>query len=159
MKLIAFDSGLERTGWAVFDMDGRNYALLAYNCIFTSRDLPLSGRIYSLSSDVQNLVKLYQPEEFVLEQLFFLANKKTAIQVAQAQGAVLGIAGQHGIKVSFLTPPQIKSSLSGYGKTDKKGIQKMVSLLLHIDPLPTPDDTVDAIACGLTYCTMMKPNI
>jgi crossover junction endodeoxyribonuclease RuvC len=156
MRIIAFDSGLERTGWAVFDKNGSDNPLLKYGCIFTSKNQKIHERIYALTCEVQKLIDEYKPEAFVLEQLFFLVNKKTAIQVAQAQGAVLGLAGKHSITIDFLTPTQIKQSLTGYGLSDKKNVQKMIQMLLHLDPLPTPDDTVDAIACGLTYCTMMK---
>ncbi len=157
MNIIAFDSGLERTGWAIFSIDSKEYTLLKYGCIFTDRKKSTHERIYDLTKEVNTLLNSYKPEHFVFEQLFFLVNKKTAIQVAQAQGAVLSLAGKTGSHVTFLTPTHIKQSLTGYGLSDKKNIQKMVQLLLHLDPLPTPDDTVDAIACGLTYCTMMKP--
>lgn len=157
MNIIAFDSGLERTGWSVFRTESREYSLLAYGCIFTDKKKSTHERIHDLSTEVQELITIHSPEHFVFEQLFFLVNKKTAIQVAQAQGAVLALAGKTGAAVTFLTPTHIKQSLTGYGLSDKKNIQKMIQLLLHLDPLPTPDDTVDAIACGLTYCTMMKP--
>jgi len=156
MKLIAFDSGLERTGWAVFEKGENKYALTMYDCIITPRNTPIQRRINTLSREVRELVKRYRPEVFVLEQLFFFANKKTVIQVAQAQGAVLDIAGEHNIHVEFLTPSQIKMSLTGYGVSDKKAVQKMVQMFVHLDPIPKHDDTIDAIACGLTYCTMSR---
>jgi len=157
MKVIAFDSGLERTGWAVFDKIGSEQELLEFGCIFTPKSEALQSRIHLLGKEVRAIVEKYEPSIFVLEQIFFLANKKTAIQVAQAQGVVLSIAGEFGMHVDFMTPTHIKQALTGYGLSDKKNVQKMVQLLLHLDPMPTQDDTVDAIACGLTYCTMMKP--
>lgn len=157
MKIISFDSGLERTGWAVFDADGHTQDLLEFGCIFTPKTEPIQNRIHLLGNDVRQLVAKYEPSIFVLEQIFFLVNKKTAIQVAQAQGVVMSIAGEFGMQVDFMTPTHIKQALTGYGLSDKKNVQKMVQLLLHLDPMPTQDDTVDAIACGLTYCTMMKP--
>lgn len=157
MNIIAFDSGIERTGWAIFSTDMKEYTLIDYGCIFTDKKKSTHERIFDLTNDVHKLITAHKPEHFVFEQLFFLVNKKTAIQVAQAQGAVLAMAGKSGAGVTFLTPTQIKQSLTGYGLSDKKNVQKMIQLLLHLDPLPTPDDTVDAIACGLTYCTMMKP--
>ena len=47
---------------------------------------------------------------------------------------------------------QIKQAVTGYGKADKKQVQQMVKLLLHMDQIPRPDDAADAIACAITHC-------
>ncbi|MBP9798101.1 crossover junction endodeoxyribonuclease RuvC [Candidatus Woesebacteria bacterium] len=154
MVVISFDSGLERTGYAVFTLENGAYDLKSYGCLFTSAKESTEKRIHSLHLQVEELIKNNKPDAFVLERLFFSVNKKTAIVVAQAQGSVLQLAGMYDITVDFLTPNEIKQSMTGYGNADKKSVQKMVMLTLGLDVAPEPDDTADAIACGLTYCTM-----
>lgn len=154
MVIISFDSGLERTGYAVFTLENASYDLQSYGCLFTSAHDSTEKRIDSLHKQVEELIKTHKPDAFVLERLFFSVNKKTAIIVAQAQGTVLQLAGLHTISVDFLTPNEIKQSMTGYGNADKKSVQKMVMLTLGLKEAPQPDDTADAIACGLTYCTM-----
>ena len=39
----------------------------------------------------------------------------------------------------------------GYGKADKRQIQQMVKLLLHMDAIARPDDAADALAIALTH--------
>ena len=90
----------------------------------------------------------------IVEQLFFFKNQKTFIRVAQAQGVALLLAAQNKIRVKFLTPLQIKQTVTGYGKADKKSIQKMIKLELQIDI--KQDDEADAIACGLAYIYINK---
>ena len=85
----------------------------------------------------------------VLEQLLFFKNQKTFIRVAQAQGVSLLLAAQNKIKVEFLTPLQIKQSITGYGQADKKSVQKMIKLEMGINI--NQDDEADAVACGLAY--------
>lgn len=156
MVILAFDSGVERTGYAVMKKEHSEPELLDYGCIFTDKKDAHEVRLYDLRSEVSELVKQHKPEKFVLERLFFNKNITTGIAVAQAQGAVISLAGEHEVPVDYVTPQQIKESLTGYGNADKKAVQKMVKLLLHLDEIPKPDDTADAIACGLTYCTMMS---
>ncbi len=91
----------------------------------------------------------------VLERLFFFRNQKTVITISQAQGVILLLAAQNNIPVEFLTPLQIKSIITGYGKADKKAVQKMISLTLKIPDI-TQDDESDAVACGLAYCYLNK---
>ena len=136
MVLISFDSGIERTGYAVFILDKGDYSLQSYGCLFTSAKDSTEKRINSLHVQVSELIKLHSPSAFVLERLFFSVNKKTAIVVAQAQGTVLQLAGLHDISVDFLTPNEIKLSMTGYGNADKKSVQKMVMLTLGLDVAP-----------------------
>ena len=152
--LIAFDSGIERTGYAVFNLHESRYTVQAYGCIITPKVSTLPVRIATLHDKVEELISQYRPDVFIIERLFFTMNKKTAITVAQAQGAVLRLAGHHGIEVEFLTPNQIKQAITGYGNADKKSVQQMVALMLELEEAPKYDDTTDALACGLTYCTM-----
>jgi crossover junction endodeoxyribonuclease RuvC len=156
MVILAFDSGVERTGYAVFEKSGGAEKLLTYGCIFTDKKWVLARRLADIRRQVSDLLDAHTPDIFVLERLFFNKNVTTAMMVAQSQGAVMSLAGERDIPVEFLTPQQIKQTLTGYGTSDKKNVQKMVQLLLKLKVMPEPDDTADAIACGLTYCTMRQ---
>lgn len=147
---IAFDSGIQRTGWAVFE-DGCDKKLVAHGCITTSKTDLIEKRLSQLYGAVKKLINTYRPSLFVIEQLFFNTNQKTVITVAQAQGVVLSLAGETGIMVKFLTPLHIKQALTGYGRSDKIAVQKMVLLELGLKKAPKPDDVVDAIAVGLAW--------
>ncbi len=76
--------------------------------------------------------------------------------VAQAQGAILYVAGKNNMSIDFISPLRIKQTLTGYGLSDKKNVQKMVVMLLGLKKVPEPDDVADAIACGLAFCTIKK---
>ena len=158
MRVLAFDSGLERTGYSVIDVADKQETVVDYGCLQTTRGDSLESRLSSLHSQCKQLFEKYTPDEVVLEQLFFFKNQKTVISVAQSQGVVIAIAGGMNAPVSFLTPMVIKQSVTGYGKADKKAVAKMVQLMTKIDTAGELDDTVDAIACGLTFCMMKKSN-
>lgn len=155
MKLLALDSGLERCGYAVFEKASPPQ-LITYGCIQTSKADALVARFLVLYKKIEGLILKHQPDRLVIERLFFTNNQKTAITVAQTQGVALTLAAMHTIPVEFITPTQIKQSVTGYGKADKKQVQKMLMLLLPLTEIPKPDDTADAIACGLAYCSITK---
>lgn len=145
MIILSIDSGIERTGYAVF----KNNKYVTSALIKTSKNKSTEIRLEEIYSKLKIVFKKYKPEILVLEQLFFFKNQKTFIRVAQAQGIALLLAAQNKIKVNFLTPLQIKQTITGYGKADKKSLQKMIKLELQIDI--KQDDEADAIACGLAY--------
>lgn len=145
MTILSIDSGIERTGYAIFK--NKNYVNSAL--IKTSKDKSTEIRLGEIYSKLKKVSDKYKPDVIVLEQLFFFKNQKTFIRVAQAQGVVLLLAAQNKIKVEFLTPLQIKQIITGYGQADKKSVQKMIRLTTEIDI--KQDDEADAVACGLAY--------
>ncbi len=152
MIIFATDSGIERTGYAFFDKKSSSYTLLKYGCIITKKSWKLETRLKKIYDDILSLFKEHRPDILIIEQLFFNTNQKTIVSIAQSQGVLLLLAAHYTIPVKFLTPIQIKYILTGYGRSDKKNVQKMVQLLLGLEKMPEPDDVVDAIACGLAYC-------
>ncbi|MCS7093410.1 MAG: crossover junction endodeoxyribonuclease RuvC [Patescibacteria group bacterium] len=145
MKILAIDSGLERTGIALINED----KLVFSSLIETHKKNKLEERIRTVYRRLEKIIQEYEPEVLVMESLFLFKNKKTIISVSQVQGAVLLLAAQKGIKVEFLTPLQIKQALCGFGRADKKSIQKIIRLEFKVNV--RQDDQADAVACGLAY--------
>lgn len=158
MKVLAIDSGFERTGWAVIETDAKSkIEYLASGLIQTSTKKTLVKRIEEVYDSLFRNIKLWHPNVIVIEQIFLFKNQKTIIPVAQAQGACLLLAAQHDIALEFLTPLQIKQIVTGYGHSDKESIKKMIGLTLpKLDLNGKIDDEIDAIACGLAYCYLNK---
>ena len=46
---------------------------------------------------------------------------------------------------------QVKQAIVGWGGAEKKQIQQMVKMLLHMETIAKPDDAADAIAIALTH--------
>lgn len=155
MIVLSIDSGLERTGFAIFQA-GSTPEYINSGLIITPK-VATSSRLEMIYDALTLECKKYKPDVIVIEQLFFFKNQKTVISVAQAQGVAQLLAAQRGLPVEFLTPLQIKQIVTGYGQSDKQSVKKMVSLgLPALDLGQKIDDEVDAIACGLAYCYLNK---
>ena len=150
MIILAIDSGIEKTGYAIF----KNKKYVTSALIKTKKSLTTEKRLMEIYFRLKQIIKKHQPDKIILERLFFFKNQKTAILVSQAQGVCLLLAAQNKISVGFLTPLQIKQAITGYGQADKKSVQKMIRLEMGIDI--TQDDEADAVACGLAYILIGK---
>lgn len=150
MKILSIDSGVEKTGIAIFE----NKKLIFSSLITTDKKIKIEKRLEKLYQNLKKIIEKYSPKIIVLEKLFFFKNQKTIISVSQAQGIILLLASQNNIKVEFLTPLQIKQILTGFGRADKKSIQKMLNLEFGINL--KQDDEADAVACGLAYILSKK---
>jgi len=76
--------------------------------------------------------------------------------VAEARGVAILAARQHGLPIFEYTPPQIKQTLTGYGKADKKQVQEMVRVQLGLREVPKPDACADALAAAITHAAMTR---
>ena len=131
---------------------------LAYGHIATSPALPLSERIAEIARDLREISRQYSPEEASVEKIFFFKNQKTVIAVSQARGAILLTLETLGIRLSEYTPLQVKQSLTGYGRAEKKQMQIMIKSILKLSEIPKPDDVADALALALCHANSRAMN-
>lgn len=151
MRILGIDPGYAILGYGIVDFDNNHYKAEKYGDITTDKNMEMSLRLKHLYSEVSRIIDTYKPDAVAVEELFFNKNAKTAILVAQARGAVICACVNKSIPVFEYTPLQIKQALTGYGRADKKQIQYMVKLILHLEEAPKPDDTADALAVAICH--------
>lgn len=158
MKILAIDSGLERTGYSIFEIvqKSNSFKIIEFGLIKTNKKESDADRLSKIYFQLEKIIDQFQPKILVLEKLFFNTNQKTLVSIAQSQGVSMLLASIKKLKVEFLTPLSIKQTITGYGRADKQQVRKMVKLLLPNINLPTNDDVVDAIACGLAFFYSQK---
>lgn len=158
---LAIDPGYDRLGWAVGSIAKRNITQIAYGCIQTDKKLALLQRYTQIIEELSNIIKKHNPSELAIEDLFFSKNTKTAMKVSETRGIIIGSCLQKGIRVFEYKPNQIKLAVTGSGRANKKAVDKMVRLQLHIQPNKIIDDTIDALATLITHANwgIVNPNI
>lgn len=158
MNILAIDSGVEKTGYAICSLDTKynQHSIITSGLIKTSKQLSLEKRLCIVIAKLTRLIERYSISKIILERIFFFKNQKTVVSVCQAQGAVLYLAGLKNISVTFLTPLQIKQTITGDGVADKKSVQKILKLQFPQFTKFIDDDQSDAIASALAYCYLYK---
>lgn len=151
MKILGIDPGYAIVGTGVVDYSANQFKLIEAKAVTTEAKTPFTQRLLEIYNGVAQLIAQHKPEAMAIEKLFFNTNTTTAIDVAQARGAVLLAAAQAGVETFEYTPLQVKQSVVGYGRADKHQVQEMVRLLLHLNACPKPDDVADALAIAICH--------
>ena len=151
MRILGIDPGLATIGWGVIDTNGYKHKPVTYGHIQTPTKIPVEKRLAMIYDELDDIIKKSSPEAIAIEELFFNTNITTGIRVAEARGVILLCAEHNRIPVSEYTPLQVKQSVVGYGRADKKQVITMVSLLLSLQHPPKPDDTADALAIAICH--------
>lgn len=149
VKFLGIDPGFGRLGWGVIEAEGSRLTMLDYGCLETAKEMEFPKRLHYLATQLRLIIKKFKPDSLIVEELFFFKNLKTAINVAQARGAILLVGEEQGLPMLELTPLQVKQSISGYGRADKGQMQTMVKMILKLDKIPKPDDAADALAMAI----------
>jgi len=156
MRIIGIDPGTGILGFGVIDVNGLKITMVDAGVITTPAHTPHDERLEDIYNGLTEIVKSTKPDAYSVEKLFFTKNVTTAMTVAEARGVALLVARQNGIPIAEYTPPQIKQTITGYGKADKKQVQEMVRLQLGLKEVPKPDDCADALAAAITHAFMTR---
>ena len=152
MIILGIDPGTARIGYALLDKkDNSKVDLITYGCLEIKNKMQ-TERLAEISRLVSDLISKYHPKMLAVEKLFFTKNVKTALAVSEARGVIINCANSLNLDILEFTPLEVKVATTGYGRAEKKEIQKMVCRLLNLEKIPSPDDAADAIAIGLTAC-------
>jgi len=151
MRILGIDPGYAIMGYGILDYKGNKFTPVEYGSIITEAHTPNEERLLTLYGELTRIIQEFMPDEAAIEELFYNTNATTAIMVGEARGMALLACAQNGIRISEYTPLQIKSSLTGYGRADKKQVQTMVKMILGLSEVPKPDDTADALAAAICH--------
>ncbi len=151
MKILGIDPGMAIVGYSILDFDGKNISLEHSGSIQTDKSKKESARLLEIYNDLKTIIEKYKPEVCAIEKLFFFRNYTTVMPVAHARGVILLALEEYNIPVYEYTPIEVKQILTGYGRADKKEVERMVKINLGTDTLPKLDDTVDSIAIAICY--------
>ncbi len=139
-------------GFAVLDgADAEHLTIAACGVIATPRAGSNAERLRALADALDVLLHTHAPSAVAVERLFFNRNVRTAMAVSEARGVALLSAARARVPVYEYTPHQVKLAVTGYGKAEKRQVQDMLAVLLHLERPIRQDDTADAVAVAVCH--------
>ena len=151
MRILGIDPGYAIVGYGVVEYDNFRFKTVGYGAVTTNAGTPFCERLEIIFNDLMTVIEEYRPECMSIEKLYFNPNTTAAIDVAQARGCILLAAQKSGIPVFEYTPLQVKQSITGYGKAEKRQVMEMIKSFLSLEKIPKPDDTADALALAVCH--------
>lgn len=156
MRIIGIDPGTGILGFGVIDVVNGKMKLVDAGVITTPAHTPLDVRLEDIFDGLTEIIAATKPEVMSIEKLYFAQNVTTAMSVSHARGVAMLTGRKAKIPIAEYTPLQIKQTVTGYGKADKKQVQEMVRLQLGLSEVPKPDDCADALAAAITHSFMSR---
>ena len=169
MIILGIDPGTATTGYGVIStkipkhlQQNRNEKpiVIDFGCISTTKFDSAGERLKIIHNEINVLIDKHKPDLISVESLYFFKNLKTAMPLSQAKGVILFTAANRNIPICEFTPLQIKMTVVGYGRAEKKQVQSMTRQLLDLsnfnlkEKSRKKDDASDAL--GVALCAVLK---
>ena len=156
MRVLGIDCGTEKTGFGVIDSDGSSHSLVTAGVIRTNPRDPLCQRLLEIAAGLRNTIVQYQPEMGAIEEVFYAVNVKTALKLCHVRGIAMLVIAEASLPLGEYSPLEVKTSVVGYGRAEKRQVQLMVQSLLKLDSIIESEDASDAVAVAICHVTHMS---
>lgn len=151
MRVIGIDPGTASCGFGVVNTDGSRVRAVEFGVWKTSAREPLQARLGTLYENLSALVTQHSPDAVAVEESYVGADARIALTVGQARGALLAACATCGVVATEYAPATVKQTVGGWGRADKKQMQRMVETVLGLDAPPTPHHAADALAVAICH--------
>ena len=153
MRVLGIDCGSERTGYGVIDSDGVSHRMTTCGVIRTDVRAPFERRLLEIAGELRQLIRQHLPDAAAVEGVFHAVNAKTALKLAHVRGVALLAIAEAGLEMAEYSPLEVKVSVVGYGRAEKRQVQMMVRTLLHVSDAIPSEDACDALAVAICHAT------
>lgn len=141
MFILGLDMSTQKTGYAVFEVNGDDKSLCDYGCfeILSTQEKDWRTRIKYMANQLGELMGQYEFSKVYIEDVPPIVNNSQTVKILGAlQGIVLGVTGVFGVNTEFIPVETWKNKLNinlthskEYNKAkkdlkgDKKGLESL----------------------------------
>ena len=157
MRILGVDPGSYRTGYGCIETSGSRHRVIACGALTAPARTTLAEKLLAIHHGLAALLVQYQPGTVAIESLFYARNARSALILGHVRGVLMLAASEAGVPISEYSPTEVKRAVVGYGRAEKRQVQKMVMLLLGMEEEPSPLDVSDALAVAVCHSHSMGP--
>lgn len=152
MKVLGIDPGSINCGYGLIEKptSKSHIKYLSSGRIVISARKNIYIRMKELYTSLSEVITEFKPDEIVIEKIFFAKGTKSALSLGYTRGVVMLSAAMTELPIYEYSALEVKRAVVGYGRADKRQVQKMVREILSIKH-PLSPDSADAIALALCH--------
>lgn len=156
MRIVSLDQSTRCTGYCIFE-DGQYVESGVID--MNKSELETDKRSFEMAKEIWKIIKKYNPQEIILEDVQQQTNPKTIVILARLSGMIIGYAEAHNVKVHILLPSKWRAALQySQGPKIKRAELKQQSIdyVKKNLGLTVSEDEAEAIAEGIAAHKIYK---
>lgn len=147
------------TGYGLIEFTNNKFRRITHGVIRLHSSKSLTQKLEIIYNELDSLLKLYKPDEFVIETAFYGKNVQSVLKIGYARGVSLLAAIHNRIPTNEYSPREVKKAVVGKGAASKQQVNYMVMTILNTKKIKFKPDESDALAIALCHAFRLKaPN-
>jgi len=156
MRILGIDPGSRVTGWGVLESDGWELAHVAHGAVRCPHGLTLADRLRLIADGLARVIAEHRPGVAAVEAIFTSRSARAALVLGHARGAALLTVARADLDLHEYAAQQVKASVTGYGRAEKRQVQQAVATQLALREPPSPVDAADALATAICHAATVR---
>lgn len=156
MIILGVDPGTIITGYGLIEFSNNKFNRIAHGTIKLPSSKSLTEKLEIIYNELNKLMKLYKPDEFVIETAFYGKNVQSVLKIGYARGVSLLAAIHNKVPTNEYSPREIKKAVVGKGAASKQQVNYMVMTILNSKKIKFKPDESDALAIALCHAFRLK---
>ncbi len=159
MIILGVDPGTYVTGYGLIEYSNNKFRRITHGIIRLPSSKSLTQKLEIIYNELDKLLKVYKPDEFVIETAFYGKNVQSVLKIGYARGVSLLAAIHNKIPTSEYSPREVKKAVVGRGAASKQQVNYMVMTILNSKKIKFKPDESDALAIALCHAFRLKAPI
>lgn len=156
LRVIGIDPGSRFTGYGIIEKRGNTLTTIASGRIVAgSSSVPLAQRLSVIYTELDVILKRYEPEFGAIEGIFHARNAMSSLKLGHARGVAMLTLELHNITLHEYPPASVKQAVTGNGRSSKDNVERMVRMLLSIQG-DLAEDESDALSIAICHCNTIN---
>ena len=156
MIILGVDPGTNITGYGLIEYTNNKFKRISHGVIKLPSSKSLSQKLEIIYNELDRLLKLYKPDEFVIETAFYRKNVQSVLKIGYARGVSLLAAIHNKVPTNEYSPREVKKAVVGKGAASKQQVNYMVMTILNSKKIKFKPDESDALAIALCHAFRMR---
>jgi len=156
MIILGVDPGTIVTGYGLIEYTNNKFKRISHGVIKLPSSKSLSEKLEIIYNELDKLLKLYKPDEFVIETAFYGKNVQSVLKIGYARGVSILAAIHNKVPTNEYSPREVKKAVVGKGAASKQQVNYMVMTILNSKKIKFKPDESDALAMALCHAFRLK---
>ena len=97
MRMLGIDPGLQATGWGLVRFSANRLYHEGHGIIRTTTKMSDAERLCAIADGLGDVIRDYQPENAMIEEIFVSQNPRSALRLGMARGVAIQVCGAAGL--------------------------------------------------------------
>jgi len=155
MRIIGIDPGTVICGYGIIEVKKsprKDPVYITAGDVKMNRKEGLPQRLLTLHTSLKSVITEYKPSSLCIEKIFYHKSIRSAMALGYARGVIMLLAAENDLPLFEYNSTELKMALTGYGRAEKRQVQKMVKIILNIpSSSKLSEDSTDALALCICH--------